>query len=335
MLRSLEFLRILSAIIVIFCHLPSFEGLNILKASPFNGAIGVDIFFVISGVVISISIKGTNDSAFHFLCKRLLRVLPLYILVTLSYLALSGTYNNFTVKDIVYSLMLIPSKNSNGIFSDPIVYLGWTLRFELFFYCLAAITIKFGRPLKLLILMMMAAVAANYLFDFYFGEPIILMFLGGFLIGWYKDKIIQFSSSICFLYKIMFFLIAISLFVTVSTGTDSQNFASDSVPRMSIEYTLFIVPRFIAWGVPSILLVFSALLLENDLSWKGYLLGKYTYSVYLLQVLSIPLANRIYNFNNGFESILVLIFIVSALSFFTYKFFESPINKFGRLKFSC
>ena len=47
------------------------------------GAFGVDIFFVISGFMVMFS---THDNTKHFLCKRFIRIYPLYALVTI------GTY---------------------------------------------------------------------------------------------------------------------------------------------------------------------------------------------------------------------------------------------------
>jgi hypothetical protein len=93
-LQSIESLRILAALLVVCAHLPPYTipvlG-QFLGANRFLGSIGVDLFFVISGVVIGLStVRAATGTAGRplrsFLVARIFRIFPLYwsLLVLLS-----------------------------------------------------------------------------------------------------------------------------------------------------------------------------------------------------------------------------------------------------------
>jgi peptidoglycan/LPS O-acetylase OafA/YrhL len=111
-----------------------------------NGAAGVDIFFVISGFVMAISLPGLAgkpNKAGLFLWRRLTRIVPLYwAAITLS---IAGTEMSpasavkaaLTPWRIACSYFFIPSRDAAGKMF-PIVGVGWTLNYEMFFYLLFA-----------------------------------------------------------------------------------------------------------------------------------------------------------------------------------------------------
>ncbi len=125
-LQSIQALRAIAATSVILVHIP-FIG---------KGAFGVDIFFVISGFIICyISSLNSDD----FLLKRVFRIVPLYWLGTFGVFLLAlvvpawlnATTANLT--DLAKSLFLIPYKREDGG-TFPMLFLGWTLEYEMFFY---------------------------------------------------------------------------------------------------------------------------------------------------------------------------------------------------------
>src|SRR4051812_31525210 len=85
-LRSLETLRIIAAVLVVTAHLPP-TNIPVLKwfvgDGLFLGSIGVDLFFVISGVVIGLSVLRAVDAAptkstfTTFVVSRVFRIYPL------------------------------------------------------------------------------------------------------------------------------------------------------------------------------------------------------------------------------------------------------------------
>ena len=116
---------------------------------------GVDLFFVISGFIIvyaSQDLFGTAGGAVAFLRRRVARVAPFYWLCTLLYLAvivaawLHGASESFTLNAIIASLLFWPYASfgpHGGVF--PILDLGWTLNYEMFFYALFALAIGLRR----------------------------------------------------------------------------------------------------------------------------------------------------------------------------------------------
>jgi peptidoglycan/LPS O-acetylase OafA/YrhL len=111
-----------------------------------NGAAGVDIFFVISGFVMAISLPGLAgkpNKAAVFLKRRFTRIVPLYwAAITLTILEIelgpaSALKTALTPWRIASSYLFIPARNGLGQMY-PIVGVGWTLNYEVFFYLLFA-----------------------------------------------------------------------------------------------------------------------------------------------------------------------------------------------------
>ena len=130
---SIELLRFLAATAVVFVHIP------IVKF----GNIGVDIFFAISGFVMMLS---TESSSKNFFLKRIIRVAPTYYIFTLgvffSALIAPSVLNNTTAdfSQLVQSFLFVPF-DKNGVGHYPILFLGWTLNYEMYFYLLFALAL--------------------------------------------------------------------------------------------------------------------------------------------------------------------------------------------------
>lgn len=93
---------------------------------------GVDLFFMISGFTMIYASQrafGSSESVFPFLARRFIRIFPAYWLATALILTLIDTPDMWT---IVTSVFLIPT----GGF--PIIAPGWTLIYEVCFYCVFA-----------------------------------------------------------------------------------------------------------------------------------------------------------------------------------------------------
>ena len=125
---SIQALRGLAALFVVFQHI---RFLNF-------GAFGVDIFFCISGFMIMFT---TEKSTKYFFRKRLIRILPLYYLMTLvTYLSLLLFPSMFqqtrhNLSHLVKSLLFVPFDIGGGII-QPLVRIGWTINCEMLFYLL-------------------------------------------------------------------------------------------------------------------------------------------------------------------------------------------------------
>jgi peptidoglycan/LPS O-acetylase OafA/YrhL len=129
-LDTVQALRALAALCVVGMHIPAIE----------RGAFGVDLFFVISGFIVC-HVSAADPG--HFLAKRIIRVVPLYWLCTLALFCLAlaapqlmgATRGN--AGDLLKSLLFVPYMKDNGQI-HPLLYLGWTLNYEMLFYALFA-----------------------------------------------------------------------------------------------------------------------------------------------------------------------------------------------------
>ena len=138
----IDALRFFAAFYVVISHL---IGAFTKHESFIYLFLGIDIFFIISGFVMMVS---TQISSRHFFIKRIIRICPLYwglTLVTFTIaLIVPYLFENTTAnfEHLFKSLFFIPfDKNGLGYF--PILYVGWTLNYEMFFYLLFAIALIF------------------------------------------------------------------------------------------------------------------------------------------------------------------------------------------------
>jgi len=109
-----------------------------------KGASGVDIFFVLSGFVMIYSSQrlfGTPNGWKIFAERRVVRIIPIYwIATTIKLIALLATtgyvlHAQFRVANTIESYLFLPAYNSEGTIT-PVLGVGWTLNFEMFFYLL-------------------------------------------------------------------------------------------------------------------------------------------------------------------------------------------------------
>ncbi|MGJ7914614.1 acyltransferase family protein [Massilia sp. LXY-6] len=304
--KSLETLRIAAAVAVVLAHSGEF---NIpllhpfLGGSVFLGSLGVDVFFVISGFVMGIATtkSGTGvQNAISFVISRLLRLFPLYALVTVAaaaYLVANG--KPLELSQLFQSLIFLPTSGPS-FFLDPLVGMGWTLRFEMYFYLLVSVGIAFDRK----ILVPMVGVGASFIAwiwnGFYFGAPLVLEFMVGFLLSIYKASIIdEVRVRLGYVPFLVGMFASLGLLLLVSTGHDwgeSDHAMYSQIPRLWIVYEWGEIPRVVAWGGPAALLVYFCLGLEENFDWKLSFLGKYTYAVYLLQFFVLPIAVKLNKF---------------------------------------
>src|SRR3569623_79790 len=165
-LDGLQILRFFAAFAVLLEHVVH-EALSFGIADPalhaleaFDFGVGVDVFFVISGFImyyISAGEFGRPGAQSRFLPRRIIRLVPLYWLFTLAMLAamlLVPGQLAHTVLDplhILASFVFVPWLDSTGL-AHPILGLGWTLNYEMYFYVLFSFALLLPRRIGLLAL---------------------------------------------------------------------------------------------------------------------------------------------------------------------------------------
>lgn len=158
-----QYARALAAILVLLSHTTS----EALKLTPngttypnpndyFPFVAGVDVFFIISGfimVLVSRNRWHERGYALAFLRDRITRIVPNYYfytgLIILALLIVPSAFDTTTLElnRVLGSLLFFPGLGEPWA---PILSLGWTLNFEMFFYLLFAIGILLLRTRAIL-----------------------------------------------------------------------------------------------------------------------------------------------------------------------------------------
>jgi len=190
---SLQLLRFIAAAGVLLSHAAD---LTLSPASafwsfPWTG--GVDIFFVISGIIMTILADGQFGSAGaarRFLLRRIIRIVPIYwlfaalMIATILLLPAQVRYSQADPTSIVTSLMFVPWPRGDGQIV-PILAQGWTLNYEAFFYVAFALALVHRRGLALLVAgfvglaLLHPFIALSAVAPRFWTDPIILEFVAG------------------------------------------------------------------------------------------------------------------------------------------------------------
>ncbi|MBA1201004.1 acyltransferase [Pseudomonas capeferrum] len=277
MLYSLQALRAFAAWMVV-CHHFMQIFFDFHASGPIGhflshrGAVGVDIFFVISGMVIYLSTRDKPQAPHRFLLNRVLRIVPAYwfytALMTLLLLTASRwmPHQVFEWQHLFLSLLFIPAENPGGYGLYPTLNVGWTLNFEMFFYLLFSLVFVVPQRFHLLLVTGVLLVASEVLSRFglisgFYGNDIIYEFLLGIGIGMLHRRGLIVEG----LWLPMAILAAAGLAI----------------------YHLDASMRLLHWGLPSALVVLACVALEPSFAGNRVLkaLGDCSYSVYLIHVL--------------------------------------------------
>jgi exopolysaccharide production protein ExoZ len=247
-LSSIHFLRMVAALGVVIHHVITSSGSAFML-----GAAGVDVFFVISGVVISLALE--RESAREFGMKRAIRVLPLYWIATVIFAVFRFHAYQIepTFSDWVRSFLLIPRTGW-----APIYYAGWTLCYEALFYVVATTSIALFGPMarNACIALVMAIAAA-------FNLPLLLEFGAGMLIG----QLVMQGRVPDIRQGLFCVTIAIGLFLHHTGAVGDE--------------------RMIVWGIPAALLVYGMLAFDRSKLFRSNTVqigGDASYALYLFHL---------------------------------------------------
>jgi len=155
-----------------------------------HGAAGVDVFFVVSGLVMGLS---TSDSAITprgFMAKRLGRIVPAYWLYTLVVALLITRVPDMMVNQgyspefLVSSLLFVPAQNPSGVGLVPINTVGWSLNVEMAFYVIVAASLFAQRTQRWLwiasgVVLLQKLLSPLGIVSSLYGDPVLYEFLMG------------------------------------------------------------------------------------------------------------------------------------------------------------
>nr|WP_294529673.1 acyltransferase [uncultured Rhodopila sp.] len=286
-----------------------------------NGSAGVDIFFVISGLVMTISVQrnaGRAHPAWTFAKDRIIRIVPLYWIVTtvkIAAVAAVPALVSRTSLDPLYvagSYALLPLYK-DSVLIPPVLPVGWTLTYEMFFYILVTVALVTRVPLSRIsapVLIAVMAYAAITRSDG-FANTIVLEFLFGIAIGHAVPRLQSLPAAVSLATGAIAFL----LLVAVPVGDD--------------------LLRPITWGVPAAVIVASVVSAEMTLRHMipRWLLaaGNASYATYLTHGFVVPAVFILCARSIGFEpaglaaTIILSLFVSAVAGQITHYVVEQPL----------
>jgi peptidoglycan/LPS O-acetylase OafA/YrhL len=139
-------MRAIAAWLVVYHHyMQGFHGFNstsfvgqfFTQVGPF----GVDVFFVVSGFIMVYTLRLGQYTAAEFLLRRVIRIVPAYWFMTLAFMVVLHEFPStfasrfqWDLSSLALSLLFIPHQHPSGMGGFPLLTVGWTLNYEMFFY---------------------------------------------------------------------------------------------------------------------------------------------------------------------------------------------------------
>jgi len=292
-LDSIQVLRAIAAIAVVAHHV--FRATTIAVQPPTNsllvpgpsfvqlGALGVDVFFVISGFLmtyISEPYFSGRRSPLDFLAQRFIRIWPPYAVVTAFQCLVLVRHLPYEVPFDLHahrmlSFLFMPTFNESGLL-QPIIGPGWTLNYEMLFYVCFTVVLFMGRRLALLTLVVLLSflfvlgnLVSNPVASEFLGSPLLFEFLIGAGIGFArKNGVIPRLSRI-------------GAWACIAVAPILLKLLYDFWPNRD--------ERIVVYGIPATILFLGFSSINSSMKWPRWMtvLGDASYSIYLIHTLII------------------------------------------------
>ncbi len=332
-LNNLQILRGISALLVCCFHFREdlkFSNLNLGELLFSQGGVGVPVFFVISGFIMTFTTQkldfytGTvSKQIVLFYKRRIIRIIPLYYLLTFLWILISGNillyFTGETFSRLVHSLLFLPQQNF-----FPVLFLGWSLNYEMFFYLIFGLSLffKFKRYIFIIILFIFTYIAG--------------------LVFHFENAIMQMVTSILNLYFVTGIVFALILKNSTIPAKKAKLISSAGI-ILFILMVLQVLPfknQYLSLSVVS-LFVFSFLLFDFSLQLKAnkflVFLGDISYSLYL----SHPFVDIVFKKIKLEHDLIRLpyfllkIIIVIAIAAIFYYYVEKKITQYLKIKLNA
>ena len=340
-LRNVQGLRGAAALIVVLAHVSGsgeFEGrvfgANWIERANLPANTGVDLFFVISGLIMVVTTWRSFDepgSARRFLWRRATRIYPIYWLVNTAVVTLylidpssvgfAGEHPN-----IISSYLLLPHDGRLP------VLVAWSLVYEVYFYLAFSLALllkrrRFGwSALAWVLLMLVVHLAFRHTENPYLqliGSPLSLEFVAGGLIGYALVRGWMFAPGTILTVGIIAFVADL-----VFLGASGWSFWPSDWSRV------------LTTGIPAALVVYGACAVETRrrrvVPTAMQRLGDCSYSLYLVHVPMLTLLTRAWPHvlptGPAFHLVGLLVVPVYVVTggWLCYRLVERPIQQFFR-----
>jgi exopolysaccharide production protein ExoZ len=330
---SIQVFRAIAANAVVMSHLLGIEGKYgkgfvvlpdwIGQAGP----AGVHFFFVISGCVMVFASRGVKWS--DFMLSRMIRIYPIYWFYTSIFIlviVLAPQYVSFGLPSpasILKSYLLWPDS------SAPLLTVGWSLIFEMYFYMVLTLALALAVPLRLAIVLWTGLTILIVLLSPQ-GTPLIMLI----------------SSPLTFEFIAGAMVGFVVLHGYVSYRRTALVAGVASLVVGFIRYVSYALPNdaslitVVSLAIPFSLILYAGLSFECVRRWPKsswmVLLGDASYSTYLSHSLVLTVAGRIFLYApiSGWaaEATFVLFSVVAAnlVGILSYIWLERPSLKLCR-----
>lgn len=339
-LTNIQGLRALAAYLVVVYHARLLTPLGGLMSFDFGNA-GVDIFFLISGFIIAhISRQDDVGRPGGFALKRVIRIVPLYWLLTLALFAvaqaapsLAGAGGRPDAAMLLKSLLFIPYLDGSGAM-HPVLFMGWTLDYEMFFYAVVAACLLIRREIARLAAvsaLLAALVLAGALLRPQgvaaqtYTDPLLLEFAVGL---WLSVAFRAMPKALPPLAVALLFAVAGCALATLVMGDVWW-------PGL---------PRIVKWGGPALALMAAVLALQSaGVTLRSpvlLLLGEASYAIYLIHPFLIKIVTLIYQKLHVTQpvahaaALLALYAMVGAAGIVAHLMVERPMIRWLRARFT-
>jgi len=287
-LHSIQYLRALAALAVVGFHACQWRngGFDLGRA-------GVDVFFVISGVIMWRVTISRESAPAVFIWRRFTRVAPLYWLITVALAAVAVAWPAFLPNvhpawgHLGLSLAFIPHLDPAGL-PFPLLPPGWSLNYEAVFYGVFAASLF--APRRLRVAVVAGALTAIALFGLLLYQP--AYFLGA------NPMLLEFAAGVAL------------ADLAESIRRPGRSFG---LGLIGVGLAGYVVPaalggfselwRPLLWGAPAACIVAGALYLESCSAvphwpWLNRL-GDASYSIYLIHLPATALVAHSLGVSNG------------------------------------
>ena len=354
-IEAVQVLRALAALLVVVTHAINANDYRLDmprswlgSAGHFNefGAIGVDLFFVISGFIMAHTVTHRPKlGARAFLTMRFIRVVPPFWLASLVFLPMALLCGrSFTASQFVDNVTIFPLTTASA-YQMPVLSLGWTLAFELAFYGVVTLAIAAapqGRRLTVTMQMVgLLALAGIYASPQWsvtalLINPIWFEFLAGLAIYWLWQRHPASARPIVALILVLSLGGLAHSLVFGASFTDHPRTLFWPDPALQADQRTGLA-RAIGWGLPSAGLLLAILWLvqgkagrhlASSSAWHGMLkLGDASYSLYLVHPLVITPWQYLAPTNslNPDLMIAILVALSCALALLAHRHVEAPL----------
>lgn len=334
---ALQVLRALAAGLVVYQHALT----NWLQKGlpsgpepflPHMGEFGVKLFFCISGFIMvhtASKLPQGWDSVKKFWARRIDRIVPLYWIMTTVYLAKNVlTGQGYTLEEVVKSYGFIPFVNREGNV-QPILGLGWSLNYEMFFYFVFGALLLLPRRWHAItvggfMVALAAARALGWLGDgsaphalYHWADSIILYFVAGVV-----------ASVVAMRWR------------SLAWPALSQNGAALTASLIVVLFAFFAIPAnetlALAWmpvaSIVPVLLCVTAQPVPCSAAWQPLVVaGDASYSTYLTHGFFMGPLARVFQqlgWDIGYHGFALLMLVACTFGgFLIFKWLEQPLHK--------